>query len=158
MRPSDDAITARLSRTIEGWFPEEYARDFSTEERRTLAKSGAAMPDGSFPIVTTEDLKNAIQLARTPAQRAHIKKRAAALGASKAIPETWAFLGGEVTDTAATVAPHDQAVTAAIKNVVALQEKAPDGKTDPNDAKVLAALHEARDAQQKDNQGHGLAY
>ncbi len=143
---------------MQGWSPEEYAKNYSMDQRRQLAKEGKCRADLKFPIVDTEDLKNAIDLARSPEDRAWVKKRAAALGATKAIPETWAFLGGEVTDTAATVAPHDQAVTKAIKDVVALQEKAPDGKTDPNDAKVLAALHEARDAQQKDNQGHGLAY
>ena len=61
-------------------------RDFSEEERRRLAKSGEAMPDGSFPIVTRGDLENAIRAvgrASDPeAAKRHIKKRAAALGLS----------------------------------------------------------------------------
>lgn len=68
-------------------------RDFSEEERRRLAKTGAAMPDGSFPIVTKEDLANAIQAigrAKNPdAAKRHIKKRARALGAEDMIPESW---------------------------------------------------------------------
>lgn len=68
-------------------------RDFSEEERARLAKSGAALPDGSFPIVTTEDLDNAIRAigrASNPAAaKAHIIKRARALGAEDHLPEDW---------------------------------------------------------------------
>jgi len=69
------------------------ARDFNTSERKAAAKTGAAMPDGSFPIKNEADLKNAIRLAgnaKNPAAaRAHIKKRAAALGLGDRIPDTW---------------------------------------------------------------------
>jgi hypothetical protein len=62
-------------------------RDFSASERRSDAKSGAAMPDGSFPIENAEDLANARRLAgkaKDPAAaRAHIARRAKALGISK---------------------------------------------------------------------------
>jgi hypothetical protein len=62
-------------------------RDFSASERRSDAKSGAAMPDGSFPIEDAEDLANARRLAgkaKDPAAaRAHIASRAKALGLSK---------------------------------------------------------------------------
>lgn len=66
----------------------EHARDFSTDERKSLAKKGHALPDGSYPIVTPGDLANAIQaIGRAgPGKRgqviSHIKKRAAALGMS----------------------------------------------------------------------------
>ena len=69
------------------------ARDFSQEEREGLAKEGKALPDGSFPIVTREDLENAIQAvgrASDPdAAKRHIKKRARALGLEELIPEGW---------------------------------------------------------------------
>lgn len=69
------------------------AREFSQEERDRLAKEGKAMPDGSFPIVTREDLENAIQAigrAKDPAAaKAHIKKRARELGLTELIPEEW---------------------------------------------------------------------
>lgn len=59
-------------------------REFSTNERRTLARSGAAMSDGSFPIVSVGDLRNAIQAVGRAKNRsaalAHIKRRARALG------------------------------------------------------------------------------
>ena len=104
MRLSDEQILAGLTHTVQSWFPEEYARKFSTAERMKLAKEGKAMADGSFPVVTTEDLKNAIGLARTPAQRTHIKKQAARLSASKSIPETWAHLGGATVSIEAAAA------------------------------------------------------
>ena len=69
------------------------AREFSQEEREKLAEEGKAMPDGSFPIVTREDLENAIQAigrAKDPdAARRHIKKRARELGLEELIPESW---------------------------------------------------------------------
>lgn len=69
------------------------ARDYSADERRSLAESGKALPDGSFPIVDREDLENAIQAfgrAGDPAAaKAHIKKRARALGLEELIPEGW---------------------------------------------------------------------
>lgn len=58
-----------------------------------MAKSGSALPDGSFPIADASDLKNAIGLvgnAKNPgAAKAHIKKRAAALGLTKNLPDSW---------------------------------------------------------------------
>lgn len=59
-------------------------RFFSAEARRKDAKSGVAMKDGSFPISSEEDLRNAERLAghaKNPsAARAHIRSRAKALG------------------------------------------------------------------------------
>lgn len=68
-------------------------RDFSTKQRKKLAKSGAAMPDGSFPIKNAEDLKNAIHLvgkAKNPeAAKRHIISRARALGLTSLLPDSW---------------------------------------------------------------------
>jgi len=68
-------------------------RDFSQAQRDEAAKTGAAMPDGSFPIKNEEDLHNAIRLAgkaKNPvAARAHIKERAKAMGMESAIPDDW---------------------------------------------------------------------
>lgn len=71
----------------------ENARTFSAKERKKHAASGAAMSDGSFPIKNAGDLRNAIRLAgnaKDPAAaKAHIKKRAKALGLSQMIPDSW---------------------------------------------------------------------
>jgi hypothetical protein len=68
-------------------------RDFTTKERATAAKDGAAMPDGSFPIENLEDLHNAIQAVGRAkdesAAKAHIITRAKALGATDELPASW---------------------------------------------------------------------
>ena len=68
-------------------------RDFSQKERDKAAESGAAMPDGSYPIENASDLKNAIQAygrAKNPAKtKAHIIARAKALGHTDLLPDDW---------------------------------------------------------------------
>lgn len=70
-----------------------HKRQFSAEERERLAEEGKAMPDGSFPIVTVGDLKNAINAwGRSKNQGAvkrHIIKRAKALGRTDLLPDDW---------------------------------------------------------------------
>ena len=71
-------------------------KDYSPEQRERMAKSGAALPDGSYPIADCEDLKNAIQAigrAKDPEKtKAHIKKRKSALGCEDVdLPEGWAM-------------------------------------------------------------------
>jgi hypothetical protein len=71
----------------------EDARTFNADKRKNDAKTGAALPDGSFPIENVGDLQNAIKAigrAKDPAKaKAHIRKRAAALGATKMLPAGW---------------------------------------------------------------------
>ena len=68
-------------------------KEFSEEKRKQLADKGHALPDGSFPIENAKDLHNAIQSigrAKNPAEaKAHIIRRAKALGAESALPEDW---------------------------------------------------------------------
>ena len=68
-------------------------REFSTETRKKLAAKGQAKPGGGFPIPDVDALKRAIQSigrAKDPeATKAHIKKRARALGRMDLIPENW---------------------------------------------------------------------
>ena len=71
----------------------ELSRDVSPEERKKLAGKNQAMPDGSYPIASVQDLRNAIQAigrAKDPAAvKAHIKARARALGHPELIPDNW---------------------------------------------------------------------
>jgi hypothetical protein len=59
-------------------------REFTAEERERAASSGAALPDGSFPIENAVDLHNAMRaVGRAKNQskaKAHIRERAKALG------------------------------------------------------------------------------
>ena len=68
-------------------------RAFSADDRKKLAADGKAMPDGSFPIETKEDLGNAVQAcgrANDPAAvKKHITARAKDLGATDMLPEDW---------------------------------------------------------------------
>ncbi|MEE3255839.1 MAG: hypothetical protein VX222_01025 [Actinomycetota bacterium] len=75
-------------------------RAFSEERRDEMAGSGQALPDGSYPIESETDLKNAIQAygraKNKEAAKRHIMKRAKALGLTKLIPGNW-VAGGEKT-------------------------------------------------------------
>jgi len=67
--------------------------DFPTKERKSLSEKGEAMPDGSFPIRNSQDLKDAIKstgLAKSPDKaKTWIKKRAKELDLEDLIPEDW---------------------------------------------------------------------
>lgn len=68
-------------------------RDYSEKERQVLARRDMALPDGSFPIVTVGDLRNAIQSVGRASNyskaRNHIIRRAEALGRTDLLPEEW---------------------------------------------------------------------
>lgn len=68
-------------------------RAFSEERRMELAKEGMALADGSYPIVSESDLRNAIQAygraKDKEAAKRHIMKRARALKLESLIPANW---------------------------------------------------------------------
>lgn len=68
-------------------------RAFTEDERKAMAEKGEALPDGSYPIATKGDLKNAIQAfgraGNSAKVKAHIKTRAKALDAEDMLPEEW---------------------------------------------------------------------
>jgi len=87
-------------------------REFTQDQRDADAKSGAAMPDGSFPIKNRDDLENAIRAhgrAKDPAKaKSHIIARARALDASSLLPADWKAgksIGGDLVMEIARVAP-----------------------------------------------------
>jgi hypothetical protein len=73
--------------------PDLLKRNFNTAERRRMAESGNAMPDGSYPIGNKNDLMNAIRSwgrgGSDPKVKSYIKRRAKELGAEDMIPENW---------------------------------------------------------------------
>ena len=70
-------------------------RQFTPKQREDLAKKGHAMPGGRYPIATPQDLDNAIQACGRgnppdkAAIKAHIAKRAKALGLESKLPPGW---------------------------------------------------------------------
>ena len=68
-------------------------KEFSDARRKQLAREGKAMPDGSYPIVNEQDLKNAIRSwgrgGAKPADKAHIIRRAKAIGKYDLVPDDW---------------------------------------------------------------------
>jgi hypothetical protein len=67
--------------------------DLTEKGRQKAASKGQALPGGGFPITNEADLKKAIRAigrAKNPeAAKAHIKKRAKALGLEHLIPDSW---------------------------------------------------------------------
>ena len=98
--------------------PEVEKREFTDAERADAADAGQAMPDGSYPIKTVKDLKNAIQSygrAKDPAKvKAHIIARAKALGKESMIPENWSK-AIEADTAKADGMEHDPAELAAVR-------------------------------------------
>ena len=69
-------------------------RAFAAAEREKDAEAGVAMPDGSYPIRSAEDVENAVKdygrSGRKEDVKAHIIARAKAIGAESALPDGWA--------------------------------------------------------------------
>jgi len=97
--------------------PEVEKREFTDAERADAAEAGQALPDGSYPIKTVKDLKNAIQsfgrASDKPKVKAHIKARAVALGREDLVPENWKSVDADVAK--ADDMMHDPADLAAVR-------------------------------------------
>jgi hypothetical protein len=100
--------------------PEVVKADLSAAGRRKAAAAGAAMSDGSYPIKTKADLRKAIKaVGRGGADhnkiRAHIIKRAKALGLEAMVPDNWNS-NGSLKD--ANKADADEDLTAKAEQVL----------------------------------------
>lgn len=80
---------------VEKAYYDMVEKDFTADQRREYARRGIALPDGSYPIPNREYLGRAIHAlgrgTKNPKSKikAHIMRRARALGAEEMIPETW---------------------------------------------------------------------
>jgi hypothetical protein len=133
--------------------------DFTAEERSDAADAGQALPDGSYPIKTVADLKNAIQAfgrAKDQAKvKQHIITRARALGAVEQLPEGWNVKKSPLLDVILEL--HDKATTpdsvkfeedsyeAVIKSIATVLVK--ETGTDEDEDAVVEALKHAFDSQ-----------
>lgn len=77
-------------------------RAFSDEQRDAMAKEGSAMPDGSYPIASENDLRNAIQAFGRAKDKEktkrHIMMRARELKLESLIPANWLAGSNEKSD------------------------------------------------------------
>lgn len=114
-----------------------WKREFSQEERDRAADSGAAMPDGSFPIKNRSDLSNAIRAigrAKNPAKaKAHIRSRAKALGLTDMLPDSWSKRDLDIQpiiDDALEAGVDESALTEATKRLRKQIEESRDDEQD----------------------------
>ena len=73
--------------------PRATRRRFSAADRKRLAAKGWALSDGSYPVETVGDLRNAIAaFGRNPTERvrSHIVRQARRLGRTDLLPDSWA--------------------------------------------------------------------
>ena len=97
--PDDDEDDEDIAKAYADLLKESVTED----QRQTWAKQGIAMPDGSYYIRNRSDLGHAIHAVGRgknnshAAIRAHIKRRAKALGATNMLPEEWG--GNQVAKT-----------------------------------------------------------
>jgi hypothetical protein len=99
---SKTSIASSSISVVASYDTDEFeGREFSADERSKLAKSKAALPDGSFPIVNGEDLHNAIRAvgraSNEASAKAHIISRAKALGLTAELPGDW-VKGAQMTE------------------------------------------------------------
>ncbi len=113
---------------------------FTEEERKELAEGGMALPDGSYPIRNESDLKNAIRAyGRSNYKdrakvRAHIRKRAKALGKVMLVPEEWKSAGS--MESSVALDRMRAAITAAAESA----QEAPVTIEDDNSPEYLSLL------------------
>ena len=128
--------------------PAVKKRDIPQAERDADAKSGAAMPDGSYPIRSKGDLRNAIKAvgrggADHDAIRRHIIARAKSLGLTDMIPDNW---GADGSLKAAEKADTPTEEASVPEDTIGKSEDATVPVVDPGHAaasvRVLAALAE----------------
>lgn len=130
-----------LLKVVDNPDAEVTKRQFTAEQRRDAADSGAAMPDGSFPIKNVQDLKNAIHAigrAKNPEKaKAHIKARARALGKENLIPDSWKSADADLDKAAPDgMWVHDPAQLAEIRNSLVALIKAELDELDDGDREI----------------------
>ena len=112
---------------------EVYKRDVSTAERRSLASSGSALADGSYPIANAGDLGNAAHLAATGHGNAEgakrlIARRAKELGVANPLDSDESKTErGSVVDATAELTKSDDVTEPVVK------EAEPEVTKDPED-------------------------
>ena len=137
--------------------------------REELAKSGEALPNGSYPIRNVSDLRKAVRAygRSKPSDRAkvrrHITKRAKALGKAELVPDEWknlsasrmelsislADMRSKISTTSLTAAAEIMEADATKEASGGVDPKAPASKEAPRSEGKYTAKTQPRDAQGK---------
>ena len=142
------------------WEPEDDGlekRVFSAERREELARQGKALPDGSYPIVTKTDLRNAIKAFGRAKNKgrvaAHIKRRAKALKATDLLPEEGLLAkqsagdgGGNLEEEKNSMDQKKEIEAAVAKAEAAAKEKLDKAQAELAEAQLLAKLNDSEKA------------
>jgi hypothetical protein len=89
-----EGVAAAARARVQGGLVATATKSWNREKRDKAAQKGQAMSDGSYPIKDKADLKKAIKAIGRGKKshasiKAHIKKRAKALGATNLLPDDW---------------------------------------------------------------------
>lgn len=132
-----------INKVVERVLDAMEKRDFTTHQREHAAATGAALPDGSFPIENEQDLRNAIHAVGRASDeakaKAHIIARAKALGLTHLLPDDWT--GSEKAATSG-----EENTVAKITDQASLTKAA---KTIEDHLKGLKEKHETHGEQMK---------
>ncbi|HVN52075.1 MAG TPA: hypothetical protein VMT43_11605 [Acidimicrobiales bacterium] len=152
-RPANPTCALMLAKSVDGSITqveelvEDVTKDYSAGQRDDMADAGQAMPDGSYPIKTKDDLAKAIRAvgrggADHDAIRKHIIARAKALGASDMIPDNWKADGSLKVARARKAAPAQIAFEpkAVVASIVKVAEAAHAGDATDDDQAAWAEL------------------
>lgn len=135
-------------------------RQFTRKERDKLASDGKALPDGSYPIVTKGDLRNAISAfgrGKAPGSAAkHIKARARSLEATEMLPDEGMLAikkaAGDAGDEGnkkkegSMASPEDKAADTEAKEKAAAKKKFDEMKKNLEDQTAIAGMTDVEKA------------
>ena len=145
--------------------PENEMAVISRKSRMRLAEEGKALPDGSYPIRNTQDLKNAIRAygRSKPGSRGkvkrHIMKRAIGLNKEDIIPENWKGAASNLDELVATMKTRSTFAAASLNSEAVFstqefaEEPAPEEIADLTDEEIEVLRQEAKTRKSQENDG-----
>jgi hypothetical protein len=145
--------------------PENEMAVISRKSRMRLAEEGKALPDGSYPIRNSQDLKNAIRAygRSKPGSRGkvkrHIMKRAIGLNKEEIIPANWKGAASNLDELVATMKTRSTFAAASLNSEAVFstqefaEEPAPEEIADLTDEEIEVLKQEAKARKAQENDG-----
>jgi hypothetical protein len=145
--------------------PENEMAVISRKSRMRLAEEGKALPDGSYPIRNSQDLKNAIRAygRSKPGSRGkvkrHIMKRAIGLNKEEIIPANWKGAASNLDELVATMKTRSTFAAASLNSEAVFstqefaEEPAPEEIADLTDEEIEVLKQEAKTRKAQENDG-----